>query len=378
MNLPWGIILVKPLLLLLFLLQAGVAAEPLVELRATPGHGIQPRIPANGKDLLISYRGGDKGGDLYLHDLKTDAEPVRINARDESAIAMGTIRGAQAAIGRSGHVHVVWNGSGIWKSDDRNGPPMLYARSVKQGKPFEAEQIISDDWGVDGGGAVAADAKGQVYVVFHAGRHEEGEKGRRIYLKHSGDDGRRFELARPVSPMGTGVCGCCAMQAFVDRTGHVYIVYRTADGTNRDIMLLVSTDGGKTFAQRRIDSWKVDRCPMSSMSFAESARGVLVGWEKEQQVYVGLLKPGTTEWLVSAEASGQGKGRKHPVFAVGPEGTILLAWTENTGWKRGGSGAYELFDADLRSQGPAHGFKGVAVWSFVAAVPHEKSFRIFR
>jgi hypothetical protein len=34
-----------------------------------------------------------------------------VNSQPESAIAAGTIRGAQLAIGKAGRVHVAWNGS---------------------------------------------------------------------------------------------------------------------------------------------------------------------------------------------------------------------------------------------------------------------------
>ena len=37
--------------------------------------------------------------------------PVSVNNEPKSAIAMGTIRGAQLAIGKAGTIHVAWNGA---------------------------------------------------------------------------------------------------------------------------------------------------------------------------------------------------------------------------------------------------------------------------
>ena len=42
-------------------------------------------------------------------------------------------------------------------------------------------------------------------------------------------------------------CACCGMRGYADARGNVYFLYRAADGKSRDMTLLASTDGGKTF-----------------------------------------------------------------------------------------------------------------------------------
>jgi len=98
----------------------------------------------------------------------TFTEPVRVNSHPGSAIAMGTIRGAQLAIGQNGRVHVAWNGSNKAPKGP-GGNPMLYARLNDAGIAFEPQRnLITWAGGLDGGGTLAADAKGRVYVFWHA------------------------------------------------------------------------------------------------------------------------------------------------------------------------------------------------------------------
>ena len=47
---------------------------------------------------------------------------------------------------------------------------------------------------------------------------------------------------------------------------------------------------------------------------------------------------------------------------------MLLVWTENMGWEKGGSLAWQVFDKDLRPIAGEKGeIPGVPTWSLVAA-----------
>jgi hypothetical protein len=50
----------------------------------------------------------------------------------------------------------------------------------------------------------------------------------------------------------------------------VRALYRSATEILRDIYLLTSQDHARNFQGRALDTWEVNRCPMSSMSFAEA------------------------------------------------------------------------------------------------------------
>src|SRR5262245_44919829 len=93
------------------------AGAPSVELVRVPHGGIQPEaaLDVTGTLHLLYFAGEPRAGDLfYVRSTdygKTFSTPVRVNSQQGSAIATGTIRGGQLAIGRGDRVHVVWNGS---------------------------------------------------------------------------------------------------------------------------------------------------------------------------------------------------------------------------------------------------------------------------
>src|SRR5713226_7452166 len=158
--------------------QAG-SAQPRVTLLRVPHGGIQPQAAIDEKGILhLIYFGGDPShGDLYyVHSADSGASfsnPIRINHEPGSAIAVGNVRGAHLAVGPNGRIHVAWNGTRTLSPDSANPAaqrlPMLYARTNDAGTAFEPERnVIQSSYGIDGGGAIAADRSGRVYVFWHA------------------------------------------------------------------------------------------------------------------------------------------------------------------------------------------------------------------
>ena len=158
------------------------------------------------------------------------------------------------------------------------------------------------------------------------------------------------------------------MKAFVDRRGDVFALYRSAtESVHRDIYLLRSSDHGKTFQGKLLHKWNINACPMSSMDFAEHANLMVCAWETGGQVYWTRVAEGSTGDPIPAP--GEGKGRKHPRLAVNDKGEVLLLWTEGTGWQKGGSFAYQIYDRAGSPIGDTMHFPGIPAWSFAAAVP---------
>jgi hypothetical protein len=378
------------LLLSLLLPAALFANQKRVEVLSVPEQGIQPRTLVDGKGILhlLWYAGGAKGGNLFHATRQADkswSTPVKVNSIPDSAIAAGTIRGAQFALGRDGYLHVIWNG--FRETDGKAEPmPLYYTRSADGGKTFEPQRIVSGDWPMDGGGAVAADAKGKVHVFWHAGREggRDGEVSRRIFIRSSTDDGANFDTERAISPEGSGVCACCAMQALATRSGAVHVLYRTATdgGKSRDIATLTSQDGGKTFSHAVVDPWRIHGCPMSSMSLVELRDGSVAGaWEREGQILAarfdatGAMLGSLSSPLVKGSP---GKGqRKHPVLAVA-DGRVLMLWAEGTGWNKGGTLAWQVFTGELKPTAESGVAGEVQVWSFGSVVAVKNDFVILR
>jgi hypothetical protein len=330
------------------------AAVPHIELVKTPHGGIQPQAIADARGMVhLVYLAGDpKAADIFYVRRKPGqgawSAPLRVNSRPGSAVAIGTIRGAQVALGKGGRLHVVWFGSdrALPAGNKPSGAPLLYSRLNDSRTEFEPQRnLMRQTRFLDGGPSVAADAAGHVFVTWHANdRSSEGEPARRLWIARSADEGLTFSGEEPAWPQPTGACACCSAKGFVDRSGRLLILYRAATGgTERDMVLLTSSDQGRKFRGGRLHPWKVNVCPMSSESFAESPGGVMAAWETRGQVHYTTLDARSRQPTRIIAAPGQAGDRKHPAIAANGDGAVLLAWTEGTGWERGGTLAWQLF-----------------------------------
>jgi hypothetical protein len=335
---------------------------------------------------LLYYSGDPAQGDLFYlkssNSGRTWSAPLRVNSEAGTAIAAGTIRGGQIAIGKDGRVHVAWNGSSkaepkgpLNSESGKPGAPMLYSRLDDSHTAFEPQRnLMARTFGLDGGGTVAADSTGHVYVAWHgkAPGAPPGEAGRQVWIARSNDDGKTFTTERPAWKDATGACGCCGMAMHADTNGIVRVLYRSAtENVHRDIYVLTSHDHAQTFEGRKLHPWEINACPMSSMTFSEVAGKVEGAWETGGQVYFENLSDANA---TAAAAPGESKSHKHPRIAIGPDGTTLLAWTEGTGWARGGSLARQLYDSNGKTIGQKSIASGVPVWSFAAVVATSNSF----
>lgn len=354
------------------------ADSPSVTLLKTPDGGIQPQAVIDGGGMihLIYFRGDPYHGDLQYTRRAAGAEafesPRRVNNRAQTAIAVGTIRGGQLALGRSGRTHVVWNGALNVRDANatHDGAALFYSCRNAMDDAFQPQRdLIQRTSALDGGGTVAADAKGRVYALWHgrAADAPKGEAGRTLWIVRSEDDGATFTAEQPAVTGPTGACACCSTRALAAADGTLYALYRAATGNvERDMRLVVSRDHGTSFDNRSLQPWPISTCPMSSESLYLGATGsVLAAWETKGQVSFARV----TERSQTISPPGPGIERKHPAIAANAQGEILLAWTEGTGWQKGGDLAWQVFDAHGRPtavKGRVRG--GIPVWSLPTAL----------
>lgn len=351
------------------------AAEPArVTLVRTPDGGIQPQAAADRQGVvhLIYYKGDARNGDIFYvrqqPDQKEFSKPIQVNTGHGSATAAGTIRGAQMALGRNGRVHVAWNGHAP-ENGNHMEAPMLYTRLNDAGTAFEPERdVITFGRGLDGGGSVAADDQGNVYVFWHAPKpgNTNGEAGRAVFMARSVEDGKTFAAEKLAIAKPTGACGCCGMKAFADSEGNVFALYRAAsEMVNRDETLLLSRNHGADFGIAYTHGWKIAACPMSSAFLSETKTGVLAAAETHGRVF--FIRVDTKTGKASSPVSPEVKG-KHPVAVGNAAGEVLLAWTEGTGWGKGGAVAWQLYDESGNPTSEKGRAEGVPIWSLSAAV----------
>ncbi len=356
--------------------QPASSANPKVNLLRTPNSGIQPQtmMDERGALHLIYFAGEPGGGDIYY--VRRDADrteftaPIRINSEPRTAVAVGTIRGAHLAVGKNERIHVAWNGP---HKPGGHEAPMFYARMNDARSAFESQRnVMQFSGGLDGGGSIAADKSGNVYVAWHGKGDKEGEEHRRVWVTRSTDEGKTFSREAAAWNEPTGACGCCGMRAFADRQGRVHLFYRAArENVNRDMYLLTSENRGQSFSGVILDKWKLDVCPMSSAALAngaDSASALLAAWETQGQVYFAFLDPKKTQSVASIPATGVSGKRKHSAIAANSRGETLLVWTEGTGWKKGGSLAWQLYDPQGKPVGEKGEAPGIPVWSFAAVI----------
>jgi hypothetical protein len=353
-----------------------------VTVQKTPNGGIQPQAVTDHKGTLhlIYFKGDAAGGDLYYARGirgKTDfSNPLRVNSQAKSAIATGTVRGGQIAIGSEDRVHVAWNGSGAAPGT----AGMLYSRLSEAGDLFETQRDLMEGTSeLDGGGTVVADSTGNVYVAWHAVRTgEHDEANRRVWVARSSDDGQTFSRAAAAQEETTGICGCCSMRGLADSKGAVLMLYRSAsDGDNRDVYLLSSGNNGTTFKKALLQKWKIAACPMSTMALTRGPRDVVAAWDSDGQIHFARIDAKTNQPGSPQAPPGRARNRKHPTVAVNAEGTMLVAWTEGTGWQKGGDLVWQLFDKSgkpVKDQGRVQG--GIPIWGLPTVVATDDGFTI--
>ncbi len=363
----------------------GVQIRRDVSIIATPDGGIQPQaqIDNQGTLHLLYFKGPPAAGDLYYVTRSSTAEdfsrPVRVNSVAGSAMASGSVRGGQLALGANGRVHVSWYGSTRVGEGGATRLPMWYSRLSDAGTDFEPQRNVAQ-WttGLDGG-TVAADHAGHVYVAWHGLGTDPGEQNRTVYVARSVDDGRTFRREEHAADAPIGACGCCGLRALVDGAGTLHVLYRAAtDSVHRDATWLRLPRTGNAPSPVRLHAWEYQACPMSTFALADGPAGIIGAWQTAQQIYVATLDPRRGSFSSPLAMDGEAV-RKHPSVAVDRDGKTLVVWTEGTAWARGGTLAWALYDPAWHRLAGAANAGPVPVWGLVSAVARaDGSFLIVR
>ncbi len=366
--------------ILLSLLFLPLALHAQVQVESLPELGIQPQVvvTAAGVVHLVYLLGDPKACDIR-HTTRQAAggawsAPITVNSEPHSAIAAGTIRGAQIALGKDGSVQAIWNGNTGGKKEMMMRAPLLHARLQPGAQAFSPQQnLMGDTTALDGGASIAANNQGHVAIVWHAASAgEKGESTRLVYARYSTDDGRTFSTPTPLNTEQPGVCACCSLRAHLATDDTLTVIYRGApEPTARGMILLTNKSGRTTLT--KLDDWRIAMCPMSSASLLPSKQALRGAWENDGQIITGLMSDpaGATQKVGP-------KNAKHPALAQNAKGQTVIASIIGSGWSKAGTLHWDLLDPQGRVTDSGDGEK-LPVWSYAAVyVRPDGSFVILR
>jgi hypothetical protein len=153
----------------------------------------------------------------------------------------------------------------------------------------------------------------------------------------------RLNDAASARSIARGVCYCCKTSIAAGADGSIVAAWRHVYAGNvRDIALTKSTDGGRTFASPvRVseDNWVLDGCPENGPAVAvDAAQAIHVIWptvvqrssgaEPVMQLFYATSRDGRR--FTPRQAMPTESVPRHPQIAVGPSGTIVAAWDEQS------------------------------------------------
>lgn len=347
-------------------LALSLLANAQVKVESVPEGGLQPQVlvDAKGEVHLVYLKGDSKACDIrYTHRASADtswAEPITVNSIPNSAIAVGTIRGAQMALGRGGSVQVVWNGAPQKTGEKQHRSALYHARMKAGAGQFEQQRDwLGETVALDGGASIAANAEGRVCLVWHAAMEVGLREGARlVFVRESQDDGATFSESKPLNKDQPGVCPCCSLRAHLDAKGALHVLYRAAMKPDERGIALISASQGSAAKISRLDDWRIAMCPMSSISMSEVTGSPRVAWENDGRIVMGQLG-GALEKVGPP-------GAKHPSLITNGQASTLIACITDSGWMKAGKLHWELRDAAGKVTGTGEGGK-LPVWSFAAA-----------
>jgi hypothetical protein len=132
--------------------------------------------------------------------------------------------------------------------------------------------------------------------------------------------------------IGEPCCQCCRTDLFVDSRGNIHALYRgIIEDSIRDMLHIVSTDGGNTFSKpARIsnDNWVINGCPHTGPAMSETNDALQFAWYtggKNKGCYYTQSADNGATFLPRSPVSESGS---HPQLTSIGKNAIALVWEE--------------------------------------------------
>jgi hypothetical protein len=290
----------------------------------------------------------------------TFAPPVRVSDRGGDCLDQdNTVEGAVPAIGPEGTVYLAWAGPrGIEFDRSVDGGLTWGADKVLSNIPGGWDFAVSGIYRVNGLPVTKTDLSigpysGRVFVLWSDQRNGDTD----VFLIHSDDRGAHWSPRVRVNgdPVGNGRDQFFPWIDVDPMTGHVYVVFydrRATTGTNTEVWLATSTDGGGSFTEERISESPF--LPNATVFFGDyiglaAYNGrVRPFWMRldgnQLSVWTALIEHNPTDTVPTDTVLVNGTGR----LAVLPNPTRTMAHIYAGGTRLTAGGMVKVFGADGR------------------------------
>lgn len=171
---------------------------------------------------------------------------------------------------------------GVQSNDPRNkyAGKVRYTSSPDGGASWQpAVPLVTDTAGYDQRYFdMALLPSGEAAVIWLDNRKHHQQEGSTLYMATTGE-GPGFRRERQIAQT---VCQCCRTALYLDAQGSLHAAFRDIiHDTIRDMVHMVSADGGETFSPpRRIspDNWAINGCPHTGPAMVKNAQALHFAW----------------------------------------------------------------------------------------------------
>lgn len=229
----------------------------------------------------------------------------------------------------SGEIIALWGAANPNPKNKYSGL-VYYTQSFDEGKSWtDARPLVTDTASFDQRYYdVALLPDGEVGIIWLDNRKTTSKQGSGLYFAATnGKSG--FKSERLISQP---CCQCCRTDLYVDPKGGIHALFRgIVQDSIRDMVHIVSTDGGKSFSEpKRIseDNWVINGCPHTGPAMTGNDGAIHFAWytggKNKGSYYTSSTDNGKT-FINHDSVSTMGS---HPQITNMPGGDLLITWDE--------------------------------------------------
>jgi hypothetical protein len=268
--------------------------------------GEQPQLAVDGAGVTRMIFGRE--GRIYYsqYNISGNSFPDPIEIASVPAMHLGMSRGPQLASSKNFSMVVAIDEAGnihSFRLNHKNGQWSKIAM-VNDVEGSAKEGLLG----------ISADADDHFYAVWLDLRNDHHNK---ITFSSTGKDGKWNKNRIIYSSPDGHVCECCKPSVAV-KDNSVSLMFRNWIAGSRDLYIMNSTDGGKTFGQAQKlgkGTWKLKGCPMDGGGIViDSDKNIHTLWQRDGNVF--YSEPGMDEVFVA-------NGRS---CTISGKSDILMGW----------------------------------------------------